>query len=200
MGAGGWELSLNHLIRGQEPLTQIHITASYLGTFHCWNEVDLYGQPSMDKLFSYLSLNESRQESMLSDPWLVPLCTQGGDNMAIVTCHQTGIRTNLTIRPISGQIIHYWDNLENKIYIPSPQPALKFCQWHQSSSWLGGEASQGGWAAYLLNKSIHHISNAKPDWAEDCRVSTTMILAIKKSSLWLCLLLKWLWRVMTNTS
>ena len=81
MGAGGWELSLNHLIRGQEPLTQIHITASYLGTFHCWNEIDLYGQPSMDKLFSYLSLNESRQESMLSDPWLVPLCTQGGDNM-----------------------------------------------------------------------------------------------------------------------
>ena len=28
----------------------------------------------------------------------------------------------------------------------------------------------GGLAAYLLNKSIHHISNAKPDWAEDCGV------------------------------
>ena len=66
-GSRGLTLSLNHLIRGQS-LTQIHITASYLGTLHCRIEIDLYGQPSMDKLFSYLSLNESRQESMLSDP------------------------------------------------------------------------------------------------------------------------------------
>lgn len=55
-----------------------------------WNWFVWSGQ-SMAKLFSYLSENES----MLSDPWRWPLCTEGGDSAGIVTIR---IRTNVTIR------------------------------------------------------------------------------------------------------